>query len=75
MVSTGDGPVGASKLTGEVNRTICLLERIFFPSFDVKSTFETKSFFSKVLEIMGSLPETVKQLTGVDITRKIQAVR
>merc|ERR1712228_720204 len=44
MVSTGDGPVGASKLTGEV------------------------------LEIMGSLPETVKQMTGVDITGKIQAV-
>merc|ERR1712032_814680 len=44
MVSTGDGPVGASKLTGEV------------------------------LEIMGTLPETVKQLTGVDITRRIQAV-
>merc|ERR1711936_1103162 len=44
MVSTGDGPVGASKLTGEV------------------------------LEIMGSLPDTVKQLTGVDIARKMQAV-
>merc|ERR1711953_1546478 len=45
MVSTGDGPVGASKLTGEV------------------------------LEIMGSLPETVKKLTGVDITGRIQAQR
>jgi len=44
MVSTGDGPIGASKLTGEV------------------------------LEIMGSLPETVKKLTGVDITGRIQAV-
>merc|ERR1711874_416206 len=44
MVSTGDGPIGASKLTGEV------------------------------LEIMGSLPETVKQMTGVDITGRIQAV-
>ena len=28
----------------------------------------------QVLEIMGSLPETVKQMTGVDITGRIQAV-
>jgi len=41
MVSTGDGPVGASKLTGEV------------------------------LEIMQSLPSTVKAMTGVDITDKL----
>merc|ERR1712055_1124499 len=41
MVSTGGGPIGASKLTGEV------------------------------LDIMASLPETVKQMTGVDITQKM----
>jgi len=41
MVSTGDGPVGASKVTGEV------------------------------MEIMASLPETVKSMTGVDITQKM----
>merc|ERR1711915_652276 len=41
MVSTGDGPVGASKLTGEV------------------------------LDIMKSLPDTVKAMTGVDITDKL----
>merc|ERR1719466_663143 len=41
MVSTGDAPVGASKLTGEM------------------------------LEIMQSLPETVKNMTGVDITKKM----
>jgi len=42
MVSTGDGPVGASRVTGEV------------------------------LEIMGSLPDTVKQMTGVDITQRLK---
>jgi len=42
MVSNGDGPIGASRVTGEV------------------------------LEIMGSLPETVKQMTGVDITKRLQ---
>jgi len=41
MVSTGDSPVGASKMTGEM------------------------------LEIMQSLPETVKAMTGVDITKKM----
>jgi len=41
MVSTGDGPVGASRLTGEV------------------------------MEIMSSLPETVKNMTGVDITSRM----
>merc|ERR1712025_1558409 len=41
MVSTGDGPVGASKMTGEV------------------------------MEIMASLPDTVKAMTGVDITQKM----
>merc|ERR1711872_1148143 len=41
MVSTGDGPIGAKKITSEV------------------------------LEIMASLPDTVKQMTGVDITEKI----
>jgi len=41
MVSTGEGPIGASKLTGEV------------------------------LDIMGSLPDTVKKMTGVDITQKL----
>merc|ERR1712073_25922 len=38
MVSTGDGPIGASRVTNEV------------------------------LDIMGSLPDTVKKMTGVDIT-------
>merc|ERR1712212_1249498 len=41
MVSTGDGPIGASKITGEV------------------------------LQIMASLPETVKTMTGVDISQKL----
>jgi len=41
MVSTGDGPIGASRVTGEV------------------------------LEIMGSLPDTVKKMTGVDITARL----
>jgi len=41
MVSTGDGPVGANKLTGEV------------------------------LDIMASLPNMVKAMTGVDIREKI----
>jgi len=43
MVSSGDGPIGASRVTGEV------------------------------LEIMGSLPETVKKMTGVDITARLAA--
>merc|ERR1712168_1286704 len=43
MVSTGDGPIGASRVTGEV------------------------------LEIMGSLPDTVKKMTGVDITARLAA--
>jgi len=41
MVSTGEGPVGAGRLTGEV------------------------------LDIMTSLPDTVKAMTGVDITQKM----
>eukprot|EP00091_Calanus_sinicus_P014508 TRINITY_DN32075_c0_g1_i1.p2 TRINITY_DN32075_c0_g1~~TRINITY_DN32075_c0_g1_i1.p2 ORF type:complete len:153 (-),score=52.26 TRINITY_DN32075_c0_g1_i1:204-662(-) len=41
MVSTGDGPIGASKITGEV------------------------------LDIMASLPATVKTMTGVDISQKL----
>merc|ERR1711892_28584 len=41
MVSTGDGPIGASRVTNEV------------------------------LDIMGSLPETVKKMTGVDITTRM----
>ena len=41
MVSTGDGPVGASRVTGEV------------------------------MEIMASLPDTVRNMTGVDITKKM----
>merc|ERR1719309_616726 len=41
MVSTGDGPIGAKKITSEV------------------------------LEIMASLPETVKTMTGVDISQKL----
>merc|ERR1712107_177745 len=45
MVATGDGPVGAQKMTGEV------------------------------LRIMGSLPETVKQMTGVDITSSMIKVQ
>jgi len=43
MVSSGDGPIGASRVTGEV------------------------------LEIMGSLPDTVKKMTGVDITARLAA--
>merc|ERR1719461_2163775 len=38
MVSTGDGPIGANRMTSEV------------------------------LDIMNSLPETVKKMTGVDVT-------
>merc|ERR1719229_1301554 len=45
MVATGDGPVGANRMTGEV------------------------------LEIMGSLPETVKKMTGVDITSSMIKVQ
>jgi len=45
MVATGDGPIGAGKITGEV------------------------------LDIMGSLPETVKKMTGVDITAKMITVQ
>ena len=45
MVATGDGPVGAQKMTGEV------------------------------LQIMGSLPETVRQMTGVDITSSMIKVQ
>jgi len=41
MVSTGDGPIGASRITNEV------------------------------LDIMASLPDTVKKMTGVDITTRI----
>merc|ERR1712215_403582 len=41
MVSTGDGPIGASRVTNEV------------------------------LDIMGSLPDTVKKMTGVDITTRM----
>ena len=38
-------------------------------------TFENWSLIiCQVLEIMGSLPDTVKKLTGVDITGRIQAV-
>lgn len=45
MVSTGDGPFGASKITGEV------------------------------MEIMASLPQTVKAMTGVDITKKMERTK
>jgi len=41
MVSTGDGPIGASRVTNEV------------------------------LDIMGSLPDTVKKMTGVDIVTRM----
>jgi len=41
MVSDGDGPIGASRITGEV------------------------------LDIMNSLPEMVKGMTGVDITQRV----
>ena len=39
MVNSGDGPIGASRVTGEI------------------------------LEIMGSLPDTVEKLTGVSISK------
>ena len=45
MVATGDGPVGANRMTGEV------------------------------LDIMGSLPDTVKRMTGVDISAKMITVQ
>ena len=45
MVSTGDGPVGPSRITGEV------------------------------MDIMSSLPDTVRSMTGVDITRKMVSSR
>lgn len=41
MVNSGDGPIGASRMTGEI------------------------------LEIMGSLPDTVEKMTGVNITKKL----
>jgi len=41
MVSTGDGPIGASRVTNEV------------------------------LDIMGSLPDTVQKMTGVDIVSRM----
>ena len=45
MVSTGDGPVGANRMTGEV------------------------------LDIINSLPATVKTMTGVDITSTMVKVQ
>ena len=45
MVATGDGPVGASKLTGEVNNNIyrtLSIRKDFLPVFQ---TFETESVF------------------------------
>ena len=45
MVSTGDGPIGAERMTSEV------------------------------LTIMGSLPETVKKMTGVDVTSAMLKVQ
>merc|ERR1712079_642240 len=44
MVSTGDGPIGANRITGEV------------------------------LDIMNSLPETVRKMTGVDVTSSMVKV-
>ena len=41
MVSSGEGPIGASRITNEI------------------------------LDIIGSMPETVKKMTGVDITARI----
>ena len=41
MVSTGDGPVGAGKVTGEI------------------------------MDIMSSLPDTVRAMTGVDISQRM----
>ena len=41
MVATGDGPVGAGKMTGEI------------------------------MDIMNSLPDTVKNMTGVDISQRM----
>ena len=45
MVSTGDGPIGAERMTSEV------------------------------LAIMGSLPDTVKKMTGVDVTSAMLKVQ
>merc|ERR1711992_519715 len=44
MVASGDGTIGANRITGEV------------------------------LDIMGSLPDTVKKMTGVDISAKMITV-
>ena len=41
MVATGEGPVGAGKITGEI------------------------------MDIMNSLPDTVKNMTGVDISQRM----
>merc|ERR1711902_330767 len=45
MVASGDGTIGANRITGEV------------------------------LDIMGSLPDTVKRMTGVDISAKMITVQ
>ena len=45
MIASGDGAIGANRITGEV------------------------------LEIMGSLPDTVKRMTGVDISAKMITVQ
>ena len=45
MIASGDGAIGANRITGEV------------------------------LDIMGSLPDTVKRMTGVDISAKMITVQ
>ena len=45
MVGTGDGPIGANKMTQEV------------------------------LDIMSSLPDTVKKMTGVDLTSAMTKIK
>ena len=83
MVSTGDGPVGASKITEEVGAETGLkdfkmtLWLKIETAFCICSVYPEKAGFqitiSQMLSIMGSLPTMVKEMTGVDIKQKITA--
>ena len=82
MVSTGDGPVGASKITEEVGAETGLKDfkmtlKKIETAFCICSVYPEKAGFqitiSQMLSIMGSLPTMVKEMTGVDIKQKITA--
>ena len=78
MVSTGDGPVGASKITEEVGADTGLKDfKDNIDTFCICSVCSEKAGFkitiSQMLSIMGSLPTMVKEMTGVDIKQKITA--